>query len=588
MALKRVFSSDPRFKGISFSPGLNIVVACKTDKSTSRNTRNGSGKSSLVEIISYVLGSNVDEDDIFKLDVFAETYFSLRLDIGDREVTASRCANQTRIYLEGANDISTDIKTDDETGRSYLALGKWKEVLGNYFFDLDNEVAGSHRTNRPSMRSLFSYFVRKQGDGGFADAEKHFKNQNIWDYQVNLSYLFDLDWRISQDWQQVRDTEKSIDALRKALKAGALGGDVIDSASKLRTQLTVQEKGLDELRSRRESFRVADDYRELEQRASALTQTINKLADENTIDELLIRDLRESLAAEVPPPRIDIERLYKATGVELPGLVVERFDQVTKFHESVIQNRRSFLNSEIEAAEVRISERRSAQKLIDVDLSEIMSVLQSSGALEQFSALQDELSRVSARVELLKEKYELARQLESRKTDLDINRGKLLSRLQHDLDDREETIKRAILTFEAISEKLYEDPGSLTIEPTDNGPEFGTIIHAKKSKGKNNMQIFCFDMTLAILNAKRHRMPGFLIHDSHLFDGADERQIARALKIGADAASEHGFQYIVTMNTDDLPRKEELPDDFDLDSYINPVTLTDASDNGGLFGFRFG
>ncbi len=44
--------------------------------------------------------------------------------------------------------------------------------------------------------------------------------------------------------------------------------------------------------------------------------------------------------------------------------------------------------------------------------------------------------------------------------------------------------------------------------------------------------------------------------------------------------------FLVTMNEDALPA--ELPKDFDLQQYIMPTRLTDASENGGLFGIRFG
>ncbi len=43
------------------------------------------------------------------------------------------------------------------------------------------------------------------------------------------------------------------------------------------------------------------------------------------------------------------------------------------------------------------------------------------------------------------------------------------------------------------------------------------------------MQIFSFDMMLIVLCQKRGIGPGYLIHDSHLFDGMDTRQIAKAL-----------------------------------------------------------
>lgn len=65
----------------------------------------------------------------------------------------------------------------------------------------------------------------------------------------------------------------------------------------------------------------------------------------------------------------------------------------------------------------------------------------------------------------------------------------------------------------------------------------------------------------------------------------DERQIGRGLALAAEVAEASGFQYIVTMNSDDLPTT--VPEGFDLGRHVLPVVLTDAHDDGGLFGFRF-
>ena len=105
-------------------------------------------------------------------------------------------------------------------------------------------------------------------------------------------------------------------------------------------------------------------------------------------------------------------------------------------------------------------------------------------------------------------------------------------------------------------------------------------------KGIKNMQIFCFDMMLMRLCAERHRGPEFLIHDSHLFDGVDGRQDISALRRGAEISKELGFQYIVTMNEDNA--FNETIDDFDLNDHVFPTYLTDATDDGGLFGIRLG
>jgi uncharacterized protein YydD (DUF2326 family) len=76
-----------------------------------------------------------------------------------------------------------------------------------------------------------------------------------------------------------------------------------------------------------------------------------------------------------------------------------------------------------------------------------------------------------------------------------------------------------------------------------------------------------------------------IIHDCHLFDSVDGRQVTRALRIGAETAKELGFQYIVTMNKDDAFKEKE--DGFDLNEYVLPIKLTDATEDGGLFGIRF-
>ena len=79
--------------------------------------------------------------------------------------------------------------------------------------------------------------------------------------------------------------------------------------------------------------------------------------------------------------------------------------------------------------------------------------------------------------------------------------------------------------------------------------------------------------------------PGFLVHDSHLFDPVDARQVGTALAVGEELALRDGFQNIVTMNSD---KQLELPEGFELDKYLVAQRLTDDTEAGGLFGLRFG
>ena len=79
-------------------------------------------------------------------------------------------------------------------------------------------------------------------------------------------------------------------------------------------------------------------------------------------------------------------------------------------------------------------------------------------------------------------------------------------------------------------------------------------------------------------------IPNFLVHDSKIYEGVDERQAARALELAAQVTREEGMQYIVTMNSDDLAKAERVG--FDAGSYVIEPRLDDSG-TGGLFGFRF-
>ena len=318
--------------------------------------------------------------------------------------------------------------------------------------------------------------------------------------------------------------------------------------------------------------------------ADQLTRAINDLSNGNVIDIATISDLERAMQTEAPPPLTDLKSIYEEAGVALPDVSIKRYDEVQAFHESVIRNRRNYLAEELDGAKQRVVAREHEKRRLDERRAVIMKLMQSHGALEQYSPLQGEAGRMEATVESIRQRFEAAEQLEGTKNELEIERNRLMLRLRRDFSEQGTLLSAAISAFEETSQRLYESAGSMNVEDTANGPAFQFPMQGSRSKGIKNMQIFCFDMMLMRLCASRALGPGFLIHDSHLFDGVDGRQLISALKVGAETAQELGLHYIVTMNEDDAFKESTTV--FNLSDHVLSTVLTDATDDGGLFGFR--
>ena len=270
-----------------------------------------------------------------------------------------------------------------------------------------------------------------------------------------------------------------------------------------------------------------------------------------------------------------------------PTLPNADFDEVQAFHESVVENRRARLEEEIAHCKSQIDdgERRSAE--LDGERSEILRFLDGHGALEDFTALQEKLARLEAEAASLRTRFNAAEKLEGQKTELDIDRANIKRRLQEDHRARKSRLDQAILFIGRTIGELYEGrTGEFVVDATNNGPDFRITIQGDRGGGISQMEIFCLDLALFFITGKEKRGPGFLIHDSHLFDGVDERQIAQALRLGASTASTVGGQYIVTMNSDIFDRLP-LRSEVDTSKIVLPTRLSDEGEGGGLFGFRF-
>ena len=587
--IHRLSSDLPTFKTIDFHHGLNVVIAERTTESTTKDSRNGVGKSTFIEIIHFCLGSGVSsgKQKILFQEILAEWTFSIELDLRENRYTVSRKGeNHNRIIVGGDFSILPSAwqpKIDDETGDQFYSLQEWINVLGWMMFDLPLPILKTKEIYLPTFRSLISYFIRK-GKDAYSKPFEHYRKQLEWDIQVNNAYLLGMGWNFARDFQLNKDQDKDVKQLEKSAKTGVLASLAGDIGELEADKVSLEDKIKSEDQQLK-SFNVHPQYREINEKANKLTKQLHDIENQNVSDQRMIDYYENSLKSEVSADDEKILKIYNEAGIFLPESVSKKLEDVKNFHQQVVNNRREFLQSEIVKLRQNIIERSQKSNAFSVERAELMEVLKTHGALEEYTRLQNLHTKTVAALQAVKQKIQQLRLITERKRSLKIEKTQLQQQMQLDYDQRQESISHAISLFNSNTEALYERAGRLIINVELKGYDFDTQIDRKGSGGVENMEVFCYDLTLAQIWAERKISPVFLIHDSIIFEGVDERQKALALELAEKKSRENNFQYICCINSDAIP-KNDFFEDFNLYGF-KCLELDDGSDEGTLLGFRF-
>lgn len=579
--LRRLSADHGSFRTVTFRPGINLLVADTTETSRETDSRNGTGKSSLVELLHFLLGANAGKKSLMSRRPLHNITFDLTLDWpGNGQVTVQRKGSDP-----GFVRLDPDIRHDsgslfDVAGPAVIPTAEWNRLVEHALFGLGPDHPGI------SGRTMLSFLIRRISARAFNDAVRISLVRPEAEATANLAYLLGLDWRLAAEFRELAARESTRRQLRKAVD-DPVWGRIVGSVADLRGQIALAENEVGRLKEQIGSFRVVPAYEELKNRADDINRRIRAIPNEDITDRRNLEDLQKSVSEATDPDTGYLEGVYQELGVTLGRQVRQRFDDVQAFHASVVRNRRRYLMDEMNAIQQRLESRRREREQLGDELAAVLKALDEGGALEALTALQQALAQKQASVDALKHRYEAAQALESSARQITAKRAELQEAMATDLDERQAQTREAILLFAEYARRLYgpEHEAYLAIQSGTNALKITPFIDRGDSRGIGNMVVFCLDLTVAVIAHRHGRGPDFLVHDSHLFDGVDDRQIAAALTLGAEVAEEEDMQYVVTLNSDDLSKAVQRG--FDVDDRVIEPRLTDASEEGGLFGFRF-
>lgn len=583
--IKAVRCDKPSFREVRFKPGFNVILAERVGEATDKDSRNGLGKTTLIEIIHFCLGASTKKNEGLRVKELENWTFILDISLKGKDYSIYRnTLDFSTVKIEG--DVSgwpVQPLYDAGEKKHILPVKVWNVVAGYLVFGLPIETA--EKKYSPTFRSLISYFMRR-GVGAFQSPFKHYSQQREWDIQVNNAFLLGLNWEYAAEFQVLKDNEKTLNELKKAANQGLLTG-YVGSTGELEAERVTLRDDILRLEDQLKSFKVHPQYFKIQEEVNKLTKDIHEISNRNTINRQILDKYRESVVEEKDVPMDKVTRVYEEAGLAFPVGLLRKLDEVSNFHKQLIRNRKEYLQTEITRVTREIGEQESAIERLSDKRAELMGILKTHGALEEYTKLQERAGGLKQQLEEVKTRLENLKRFEEGKSSLKIAREELYQKARRDFGERFEGVEAAITYFNRFSEGLYSEPGILSIDVLDKGYGFNVEIKRAWSQGIGYMKVFCYDLTLVRLFSDVLGEPGFLIHDSTIFDGVDERQIAKALELAAFESKAREIQYICALNSDNVPYadfSESFKAEFEKHVII---TFTDATDDGGLLGIRF-
>lgn len=579
--IRRVWSDLATFKEGRFEPGFNVVLADTTEDSKETESTNGLGKTTLVRVIHFCLGSDFAREKVLNHPDLAGVTFGLDLQLGGELVTVSRdTSTPKRIAVSASFVASLPVGNEPiDAEMVAISLDDWKLALTERFFSAARVPAEGLERFSPSFRDIALYLIRL-GKPAFTDPQLSFQGEPGATKRLCLSFMLGLNWGLQRSIQSQITSRKQLTEATKALRSAEMSSEQ-KTIGELEAERVALEVQLRAKRAEVEAFNVREDYRELEAGLNAIDRKIHEAINENFADARL-RDYYLQSAIQVP--EADTSRLLsilRDAGAVFKEEALRKIEDVAAFHEDVFRNRKEFLQGEIDRLTHVMATRTSEIDRLSEEKQRLLSVLRTSGAIDTLIELQRSYTELNARYAVISSQIEQRKLFDRRGDDISaaIARDKTL--LKNDLEDRREAIDEVRALFAEYTQVLYGRPGRLGVDVGQDGYSFSFTIDREGSDGVDQMVVFCFDLTVATVWARHGRGFPVLIHDSTLFADVDPRQCAAALKLAAGCSEQYGFQYICCLNAGSLPTQHL--GDFDLDPYIR-LRLTDEGPEGRLLG----
>ena len=565
MRLIRLSANVESFKTIEFNPtGLTLIVGAK---SKDGGTYNGVGKSLIVELLHFCLGSNKYPEFEAKIPHWE---FTLAFSLSNGLHTVSRNTSQQGLLTLDHQEIS---------------LTKFNAWMQDRLFSVPEGVPGlSYRALLPKfMRRGQKQYNDPMGTGDYSEFDRLVRN----------AFLLGIDTHLVAAKAQVRDGIKKLQALRKNFKDDPLLRDFYMGGRDADIQLGFLEGRIRELEKNKDAFVVAENYYEMQKAADQLAAGIEHDKNAAFLVRNALENIDRSIKEQPDLPLIRLHQLYGEMTEAFKPEALRRLDDVAVFHKRLLANRLARLSREKLDQQDKLKEIEGWLRKRQAELDQNLKTLGEARALDQYTALVNEIADLTAQVRKLKDYKTIDLEYSNREANLEGQMSDEVIKTNDYLEETRSLRETHFAVFKDFVAKFYPtSPAGISLhnnEKKGNTKRFDIAVRVENdsSDGINEVRIFCYDLTLLCL--KQGHKVDFLFHDSRLYANMDVRQRAMLFRLADEVTTQRGFQYIATLNPDSISgmQSEFTGDEFERIVTKNVVLeLKDDSPAGKLLGVQ--
>lgn len=565
MRLISLAASEPTFKTIFFNKtGASFILAKQDnpEQSDKSKTYNGVGKSLLVSLIDFCLGTKTGSKITKSLQLtLPDWHFILDVEIGNRSYTIVRHTN-----------IPKYIDLNDEE----LTLNDFCSKLEKLCFDIPPKF------QYLSFRSLLPFFIRSSKQS-YISYDDPTKAGTPYQKQLYNAFLLGLDVTFSQTKmllkKQIDDTEK----LYKNIKNDPILKQFFEGYKDSSLALADLNEKIETLELDLQKFEVADDYYQIKQEADAVKNNLDKTQNKIKLRSINIDSINQSLKISSDVNRNDIQKIYDESKLVFHSDVEKKLIDLEKFYQDLTINRTKRLQSQKHEIISELKELEAQFTNLKEELDSHMKFLNAHQALDVFTKMSSRLAEFQQNREKLQGYEKLQHDYEQKKTSLKKEMILQSEETSTYLDQVKNDINEIMEDFRMLVKRFYPNAlAGITVRNNDNKNQIRYDIEAKiqsdSSDGINSVKLFCYDLTL-LTHGSNHFMD-FMFHDSRLFSDIDEVHCNVLFEIVKTKFTDK--QYIASINQNQLNALSPDMQKFVNDHLVRE--LTDDSDGGKLLG----